>query len=254
METTPSRETLHHWPTEPIQDAVEWWMYYAAPDYVGIPGRFRYDDLGRIVFECEDGTALGSGTFEDGERFEPIEATGDATITFPPPPEPTYFGDVIPNGRARIASLEAEVSSLRERLTLGESAVTVIANDLGNIRQSLGARDGELTVDAAARVGEDLVTLRAQLAAPLRLGRGPTGDEVKQHGVGVGLWLVHFAGDAPDRWHVVCFRAIDDEDARPTDFEIDEVGWTDIAVDYDDAIPLSRDRQPCRVGGTKEKM
>ncbi len=89
----------------------------------------------------------------------------------------------------------------------------------------------------------------AKLSAPLRLGRGPTGDEVKQHGVGVGLWLVHFAGDAPDRWHVVCFRAIDDEDARPTDFEIDEVGWTDIAVDYDDAIPLDSNRQPCPVGG-----
>ncbi len=174
------RETLTEWPTEPLQDAVEWWMYYAAPDFEGIPGRFRYDDLGRIVFECEDGMALGASTFEEGERFEPCDGS-DAD---------------------RIASLEAE-----------------------------------------------LTTLRAQLAAPLRLGRGPTGDEVKQHGVGVGLWLVHFAGDAPDRWHVVCFRAIDDEDARPTDFEIDEVGWTDIAVDYDDAIPLDSNRQPCPVGG-----
>lgn len=93
-----TRNTLTEWPTGIWGDAVEWWMYYAAPDYVGIPGRFRYDDHGHIVFECEDGTALGAGTFEDGERFEPCEA---------PNPDPRD---------ARIAALEGEVLRLNEAL------------------------------------------------------------------------------------------------------------------------------------------
>lgn len=163
---------------------------------------------------------------------------------------------------ARLFAVEAENTGLRARVA-EESAKADVLRDLLSSREDAyqehtAVMDLLTADDVLCRLGfvEAFEALKARAdealsepPAPLRLGRGPTGDEVKQHGVGVGLWLVHFAGDAPDRWHVVCFRAIDDEDARPTDFEIDEVGWTDIAVDYDDAIPLDSNRQPCPVGG-----
>lgn len=113
------------------------------------------------------------------------------------------------------------------------------------------ACDMEEAADRIASLEAEVTTLRVQLTAAqsLRLGRAPTVEEVKKHGVGVGRWLVHFAGDAADRWHEVCFRPCEDEDAQPTDFMIDEVGWTDIAVDYDDSIPLDNAGQPCPCGG-----
>lgn len=133
----------------------------------------------------------------------------------------------------RAVELEAENADLRERLTLGESAVTVIANDLGNIRQSLGALDGESTVDAAARVGAEVSTLHAQLATPLRLGRGPTAGEIEKHG-DHGKWLVK-PRDTTLGWVLRISKTIRDN--------------PDL---YTDAIALTDGGHPCPVGGWGE--
>jgi hypothetical protein len=206
------RKTLTEWPTSPLRDAVEWWLYVAAPHDDQIPGRFRYDDHGRIVFECEDGTALGADTFEDGERFEPCEA-----------PEPD----------CRIAALEAEVSALKASAEADADAVSEHA-----AISALMAADPVLC-RYGVREAFEMLKARADEAcgepAPLRLGRGPTAEEFRRHNATGGGWLLQGVGEDMGGWTM---------EMRP----IPEADIPAMVRFVRDAIPLNACRQPCGVG------
>ena len=88
----------------------------------------------------------------------------------------------------------------------------------------------------AALEGE-LSALRAQLAAPLRLGRGPTVEESDAHGDGRWIvWLNIVAGSqtCQDGGEFIC--------EVPADFVVR------YRSQIRDCIPLSSSRQPCGVG------
>ena len=86
----------------------------------------------------------------------------------------------------------------------------------------------------AALEGE-LSALRAQLAAPLRLGRGPTAEEFRRHNTTGGGWLLQGVGEDMGGWTM---------EMRP----IPEADIPAMVRFTRDAIPLDASRQPCGVG------
>lgn len=73
----------------------------------------------------------------------------------------------------------------------------------------------------------------AKLAAPLRLGKGPTVEEAAMHTSVGGLWLLGYGGG---KWREIVLPS---------------TTWGVMgreAIEPIDAIPLNAARQPCRVG------
>ena len=93
---------------------------------------------------------------------------------------------------------------------------------------------------AASPVGdlgfvEGIEALRAQLAATLRLGRGPTAEEFRRHNATGGGWLLQGVGEDMGGWTM---------EMRP----IPEADIPAMVRFTRDAIPLDASRQPCGVG------
>lgn len=83
--------------------------------------------------------------------------------------------------------------------------------------------------------------LRAQLAAPLRLGRGPTHDEVEARGG--KPWMFAYKIE-PDQFLVTTLAP----HPRVKGHYISQRGGLVRLGEIGDAIPLNAARQPCRVG------
>lgn len=91
----------------------------------------------------------------------------------------------------------------------------------------------------------EVVQLRAQLAAPLRLGRGPTLEEVRAHMSAGGRWLLRRANP----WYEYTLTEVVEPGLYDGDDVVGNGGFYFSLSSCSDAIPLNASRQPCRVGG-----
>lgn len=231
------RKVLTEWPTHlPPEELAGRWEYRKNGEVMA--GRFMpVDSAYRWLFRSDDGSAIVWGIVP-GECFVPVE--GEAPL------------DEVSTLRARVAELE---TSLDEAVNVEGGLYDKIEHSLltalgfpGTIDEAIAEtkRLRDLVKEVEKIVGEspsprDVRIALGKLPAPLRLGRGPTLEEVREHEPAGGHWMLR--SDDSGRWDEWTVTS-----STFTALLFD--GRTGLTLeDFNDAIPLNAARQPCRVGG-----
>lgn len=131
----------------------------------------------------------------------------------------------LPTGDPSVLALCDEVEALRARV----AAAPILAEHAAAVSLLAASPVGDLGFV------EGIEALRAQLAATLRLGRGPTAEEFRRHNATGGGWLLQGVGEDMGGWTM---------EMRP----IPEADIPAMVRFTRDAIPLDASRQPCGVG------
>lgn len=210
------RKTLTEWPAELPEGR---WEYVTNAGSI-VSGSFVESVNGGLLFESDvTGSQWEASGFTDGETFVSLGADPDSR-------DP------------RIAALEEENAALKAS---GEANADAVSEHAAI--SALMAADPVLCRYGVLEAFQ-MLKARADEAcgepAPLRLGRGPTVEEVAAHEPAGGCWLLR--SEVTGRWDEWTVTA-----TTFTTLLFD--GRTGLMLeDFDDAIPLNASRQPCGVG------